>query len=160
SGGGGHPGPPPPKRKGARGFLVGSGGGGGKIWKRVGGAAVFEGHKEEGVVSARKIAPERVDGALVITGGRGTRQGVNAMAAGGRVAYPNGVEPKPKTPNGVKAEAYDGMPDPQAIKKLNTLIEAGPFEVHIAHTYSLDEAKEAHRALNKHYLGKLALRPR
>ena len=51
------------------------------------------------------------------------------------------------------------MPDPQAIEKLNRLIESGPFEVHISRTFSLDRAADAHRALETHHLGKLALRP-
>ena len=85
------------------------------------------------------------------------------MRAGGRVAYPNGVEPKPKPPFGIDAKSYDGMPDPQAIEKLNRLIESsgppgvGPFEVHIARSIPLDQAAEAHRALDEHYLGKLVL---
>ena len=85
------------------------------------------------------------------------------MRPGGRVAYPNGVEPTPKPPSGIEAKAYDGMPDPQAIEKLNQLIEssgppgAGPFEVHVARSFPLDQAAEAHRALDEHYLGKLVL---
>ena len=55
------------------------------------------------------------------------------------------------------------MPDPQAFEKLNRLIElsgppgTGPFEVHVARTFSFDQAAEAHRALDEHYLGKLVL---
>jgi NADPH2:quinone reductase len=66
-------------------------------------------------------------------------------------------------PSGVEAKAYDGTPDPQAIEKLNPLIESsgpsgtGSFEVHIARSFPLDQAAEAHRALGEHYLGKLAL---
>ena len=56
--------------------------------------------------------------------------------------------------------AYDGEPDREIIDKLNRLIEAGPFEVHIARTFPLEQAADAHRALEKHHLGKLALRPR
>ncbi len=48
--------------------------------------------------------------------------------------------------------------DQEAIEKLNPLIESGPFEVHVARTFRLEEAAEAHRALGEHYLGKLALR--
>jgi len=147
------------KRMGARVFAVASGDDGVKLCKRLGADSVVDGHKEDVVASARKFAPAGIDAALVTAGGEAADMALTAMRASGRVAYPNGVDPEPKTPEGVKAEAYDGMPDPQAIKKLNTLIEAGPFEVHIAHTYSLDEAIDAHRALNKHYLGKLALRP-
>jgi hypothetical protein len=40
----------------------------------------------------------------------------------------------------------------------NCLIEAGPFEVRVARTFRLDHALDAHRALDAHYLGKLALK--
>jgi hypothetical protein len=49
-------------------------------------------------------------------------------------------------------------PSQAVIAKLNRFIEAGPFEVHIARTFPLDRAAEAHRALDDHYLDKLALR--
>jgi NADPH:quinone reductase-like Zn-dependent oxidoreductase len=51
------------------------------------------------------------------------------------------------------------MPTAKTIEKLNGLIEAGPFEVHVARTFPLNQAADAQRALNAHYLGKLALRP-
>jgi NADPH2:quinone reductase len=60
---------------------------------------------------------------------------------------------------GVAMRGYDGTPDPDAIRKLNQLIESGPFEVHIARTFLMDEVADAHLALDQHYLGKLALRP-
>jgi hypothetical protein len=40
-----------------------------------------------------------------------------------------------------------------------SLNESGPFEVHVARTFPLDKAADAHRELDKHYMGKLALRP-
>jgi NADPH:quinone reductase-like Zn-dependent oxidoreductase len=52
---------------------------------------------------------------------------------------------------------YNGEPDPQTFAKLNQLIDGGPFEIHIARTFKLEEAAEAQRALESHYLGKLAL---
>jgi hypothetical protein len=33
-----------------------------------------------------------------------------------------------------------------------------PFRVHVARTFPLEQAREAHLALGEHYLGKLALR--
>ncbi len=33
------------------------------------------------------------------------------------------------------------------------------FEVHVARTFPVDQAADAHRELDKHYLGKLALGP-
>jgi NADPH:quinone reductase-like Zn-dependent oxidoreductase len=81
------------------------------------------------------------------------------VRAGGRVAYPNGIQPEPQARSDVRFTGYNGEPDPEIIGRLNPLIEAGPFEVHIAQMFPLDQAAEAHRALNNHYLGKLALRP-
>jgi NADPH:quinone reductase-like Zn-dependent oxidoreductase len=81
------------------------------------------------------------------------------MKSDGRVAYPNGVMPEPKAASGVKVESYNVEPSPQQFEKLNRLIESGPFEVHVARTFPLDKAADAHRELDKHYLGKLALHP-
>jgi NADPH:quinone reductase-like Zn-dependent oxidoreductase len=60
----------------------------------------------------------------------------------------------------VRVSNYDVILDRGAITKLEHLIEAGPFEVHVARTFPLDQATAAHRALAEHHLGKLALRPR
>ena len=81
------------------------------------------------------------------------------MRDGGRVAYPNGVMPEPKARPGVRLSSYDVIPGQEATDKLNRLIDSGPFEIHVARTFPLDQAAEAHRALAEHYLGKLALRP-
>jgi NADPH:quinone reductase-like Zn-dependent oxidoreductase len=66
--------------------------------------------------------------------------------------------PEPKASHGVRMSSYDVELSQEVIAKLNRLIEASPFEVHIARTFPLDRAAEAHRALDDHYLGKLALR--
>jgi NADPH:quinone reductase-like Zn-dependent oxidoreductase len=79
---------------------------------------------------------------------------------GGRVAYPNGVMPEPKARPSVRLSSYDVIPGQEATDKLNRLIDSGPFEIHVARTFPLDQAAEAHRALGTHFLGKLALRPR
>ncbi len=50
------------------------------------------------------------------------------------------------------------MPKPGTIEKLNQLIEQAPFEVHVDRTFALEQVNEAHKALQKHFLGKLALR--
>jgi NADPH:quinone reductase-like Zn-dependent oxidoreductase len=91
-------------------------------------------------------------------GGEAADRALEAMREGGCVAHPNGVEPVPKVRPGVHLSSYDGAVDPKAIEKLNRLIEVGPFDVHVARTFRLAQAAEAHRALDGHYLGKLALR--
>ena len=151
------------KRMDARVFAVASGSDGVALVKRLGADAVIDGHTDDIVAAARQFAPNGLDAALITAGGPAADKALTAVHAGGRVAYPNGVEPTPKPPFGVDAKSYDGMPDPQAIEKLNRLIESsappgtGPFEVHVARSFPLDQAAEAHRALDEHYLGKLVL---
>ena len=52
--------------------------------------------------------------------------------------------PAPEPPEGVQGESYDGMPSREALDAINRLIEAGPFQVHVARTFALEEAAEAH----------------
>jgi NADPH2:quinone reductase len=160
SGGIGHMAVQLAKRMGARVFAVASGDDGVALVKRLGADAVVDGHRDDVAAAARKFAPGGVDAALVMAGGEVAERALTAVRDGGRVAHPNGVEPVPKARPGVKVSAYDGEPDRKIIDKLNRLIEAGPFEVHIARTFPLERAADAHRALDEHYLGKLALRPR
>jgi NADPH:quinone reductase len=151
------------KRMDARVFAVASGSDGVALVKSLGADTVVDGHKDDIAAAARQFAPNGLDAALITAGGAAANKALAAMRAGGRVAYPNGVEPTPEPPFGINAKAYDGMPDPQAIQKLNRLIESsgppgtGPFEVHVARSFPLEQAAEAHRALEEHYLGKLAL---
>jgi NADPH:quinone reductase-like Zn-dependent oxidoreductase len=147
------------KRMGARVFAVASGEDGAALIKRLGADAVVDGRKDDVAAQARKFAPGGLDAALLTAGGKAAEEALRSVRDGGRVAYPNGVEPEPKARSGITVKSYDGTPGPEAIAKLNRLIEEAPFEVHVARTYSLDQASEAHRALGDHYLGKIALRP-
>lgn len=148
------------KRMGARVLAVASGDDGVALARRLGADVVVEGHTGDAAAAAREFAPDGLDAALVTAGGEAVDQALKAVRDGGRVAHPNGVMPAPKAPPGVRLSSYDVEPNQEAIDKLNRLIEAGPFEVHVARTFPLDKAAEAHRALADHYLGKLALSPR
>ncbi|MDB5392158.1 MAG: hypothetical protein JWM11_7804 [Planctomycetaceae bacterium] len=147
------------KRMGARVLAVASGDDGVALVKRLGADMVIDGHKEDVAAAARVFAPNGLDAALLTAGGQAAQQALESVRDGGRVAYPNGVQPEPKDRDGIEIENYDGTPHPGMIAKLNELIERGPFEVHIARTFPLDQAAKAHEALNEHYLGKIALRP-
>ena len=147
------------KRMGARVFAVASGDDGKALAQRLGADAVVDGSKDDIPAAARRFAPDGIDAALLTAGGKAADVALQALAERGRVAYPHGVEPEPKARPGITVKSYDGMPSPEAIEKLNRLIEQGPFEVHVARTFPFDQAAEAHRALDEHFLGKIALRP-
>jgi NADPH:quinone reductase-like Zn-dependent oxidoreductase len=146
------------KRMGARVLAVASGADGMALARRLGADVVVNGRTDDVVAAAQAFAPAGLDAALMTAGGEAADRALSAMREGGRVAYPNGVEPEPKVRPGVRLNNYNVMVDPKAIDKLNSLIEAGPFEAHVARTFRLDQAAAAHKALEEHYLGKLALR--
>jgi NADPH:quinone reductase-like Zn-dependent oxidoreductase len=147
------------KRMGAKVFAVASGDDGVAMVKKLGADAVVDGHSADVAGEARKFAPQGIDCALVTAGGKRTDAALKALREGGRVAYPNGVDPTPKVRGDVQSKSYDGTPTAQMIQNLNRLIQAGPFQVHIAQTFPLKEAADAQRALEEHYLGKIALKP-
>jgi hypothetical protein len=55
--------------------------------------------------------------ALMTAGGEAADRALEAMREGGRIAYPNGVEPVPKARSGVRVSRYDVVIDPGAIAK-------------------------------------------
>lgn len=160
SGGVGHVAVQLAKRMGARVFAVASGEDGVALVGRLGADAVADGHGDEVLEVAREFAPDGIDVALLTAGGDAADRALLALRKDGRAAYPNGVEPEPKAPDGIPLRTYDGEPDRDIMDRLDRLVEAGPFEVHIARTYLLEEAVEAHRALDEHYLGKIVLQVR
>jgi NADPH:quinone reductase-like Zn-dependent oxidoreductase len=145
------------KRMKARVLAVASGRDGVEFVKRLGADKVIDGHREDILKAAHEFVPNGLDAALLMTGGNAAEQAITALRKGGRAAYPNGVPDAPQTRDGVTVVSYSGEPNPQTFAKLNELIDGGPFEVHIARTFKLEDAAEAQQALNDHYLGKLAL---
>jgi NADPH:quinone reductase-like Zn-dependent oxidoreductase len=147
------------KRMGAKVFGVASGPDGVELVRKLGADAAVDGKHGAVVDALREFAPDGLDAALVVASGKGLEAALGQMKKGGRMAYPNGVEPEPQAPRGVKIKPYDGEPSPAAFDRLNALIAQGPFQVEVRF-YALDEAAQAHRDLHKHHLGKLALRIR
>jgi len=145
------------KRINARVLAVASGPDGVEFVKRLGPDKVIDGHREDILKAAHEFASKGLDAALLTAGGKAAEQAITALREGGRAAYPNGVPDAPQTRGGVKVVSYSGEPNPQTFAKLNELIDGGPFEVHIARTFKLEDAAEAQQALNDHHLGKLAL---
>jgi NADPH:quinone reductase-like Zn-dependent oxidoreductase len=145
------------KRLGARVFAVASGDDGVALVKQLGADAVADGRGEGVLNVARDFAPDGIDAALVTAGGLAADRALSAIRQNGRVAYPNGVMPEPNPPHQMRINNYDGQASRVTLEKLNRLIEAGPFEVHVDRTFPLEQAAEAQKALGQHHLGKIAL---
>ena len=146
-------------RLGARVLAIASGDDGVELVRDLGADAAVDGKSGDVAGAVQAFAPEGLDAALVLANGTGLDAVLSAVRDGGSVAWPNGVD-APELPAGVTGESYDGRPGREALARLVELVEAGPFRVHVARTFPLEEAEAAHRALDEHYLGKLALRVR
>jgi len=145
------------ERMGARVLAVASGDDGVAFVRSLGAAKVVDGKKDDIAAAAREFAPQGLDAVLLTAGGEAAEKALSTLRQGGRAAYPSGIQPIPKERSGIKIQRFDGEYAPPPFEKLNHLIEAGPFKVHVARTFSLDQAADAQRALEDHYLGKLAL---
>jgi NADPH:quinone reductase len=148
------------KRLGARVLAVASGSDGVELDRRIGADAAVDGKHDDIVEAARQFAPEGLDAALVLVDGEGLREALKLIKKRGRLAYPNGVEPEPRAPQGVRSMAYDGVPSRDTFERLNRLIGDRPFHVELGRVYRLDEAALAHLEIGRHHLGKLAFRMR
>lgn len=146
------------KRLGATVFAIASGDDGVQFARKLGADSAVNGRRDDVLKAAKEFASNGIDAALVTAGGEKTVEALLAIRKGGRIAYPHGVMPEPTAPDGVEIESYDGENSPALIERLNTLINSGPFEVHVDTTFPLEEANKAHKALDEHHLGKIALR--
>jgi NADPH:quinone reductase-like Zn-dependent oxidoreductase len=146
------------KRIGAKVLAVASGADGVALVRRLGADTAIDGRHDDVAAAARAFAPGGLDAALVLTGGAGLPAALRQVKQGGRVAYPNGVEPEPRVPDGVESHAYDGTPGLDAFNRLNDLIGSARFHVELGRVYRLEDAETAHREIEKHHLGKLAFR--
>ena len=102
----------------------------------------------------------RTTSALTTAGGAASDRAMALVRQGGRVAYPNGVEPEPKVAAGVIAQAFDGYHGRDALDRLGALVSKGPFHIEVTRRYSLDTAAQALRDVSRHHLGKLAVEVR
>src|SRR6185369_2394593 len=82
------------KRIGAKVLAIASQADGVSLVKRLGADAVVDGRKDDLIKAAQDFAPDGLDAALVLTGGRGLDDALRTMTKGARVAYPHGVDPE------------------------------------------------------------------
>jgi NADPH2:quinone reductase len=146
------------KRMGAKVFAVASGADGVELCKQIGADVTVDGRADDVVAKAKQFAPNGIDAALLSAGGSAADKALTTLKPKGRVAYPTGVQPVPNPPAGITAAVYDCDPEPEIFAKLHKLVGNAPFTVHVAKTFALEQAADAQRMLDSHYLGKLALK--
>jgi len=149
------------KTRGARVLATASGRDGIAFVRRLGADAAADGRREDLRAAAIAFAPDGVDAVLALAGGKPLTQLLDAVRRGGRVAFPNGVEPAPRKRRGLSVQSYDATPGVREFERLGRAIEDAQLKVPIAASYPLDQAARAHERLEKgHVLGKIVLRIR
>jgi NADPH2:quinone reductase len=135
------------KLRGARVLATASGDEGVALVRRLGADVAIDGRTGDIAAAARAFAPEGVDAVLAFAGGAALEKCLDALRAGGKFAYPNGVEPVPKSRPGLNTIPYDALFGDQKVQwaELNRAVEAKKFEIPIAATFALAEAADAHR---------------
>src|SRR4029453_18381965 len=78
-----------------------------KLVRRLGARLAVDARKRDAVDLVRKAAPDGIDVVLAFAGGRELEHLLDLVRHGGRVVYPNGVEPEPERRPGVRSRAYD-----------------------------------------------------
>jgi NADPH:quinone reductase-like Zn-dependent oxidoreductase len=147
------------KLRGARVLATASGPDGKAFARRLGADEAVDGKRTDILAAARKFAPDGIDAVLAFVGGKELTRCMDALRKGGRVAYPNGVEPAPRKRKGVKVQAYDAVAGPRELERLGRALEEGEVQVPIAAEFRLERAADAHRRIAKgHLLGKIVLR--
>ena len=158
SGGVGHVALQLAKRMGACVFAIASGADGVELTKQLGADETVDGRADDVAQRAGAFAPDGFDATLVLVGGDKVQSTLSLVRQGGIIAFPNGVMPEPKAPDGVELKKANAVADPTLLDQLNRLMGIGEFQVHIAQTFPLEEAAQAQSAMKQHYLGKIVLR--
>lgn len=147
------------KLRGARVLATASGEGGVALARELGADAVLDGKREDIKAAAQRFEPGGVDAVLAFVGGESLERCLDVLRDGGRLAYPNGIEPEPAMRRGVKVVPYDGTPGVRQFERLGRAIEAANLKVRIGAEFPLADAAQAHRRLEAgHLIGKMVLR--
>jgi NADPH:quinone reductase-like Zn-dependent oxidoreductase len=132
-----------------------------RLIKRLGADAAIDVTAKDYSDQLRAAAPEGLDAALALADGDALKEMLSQVNRGGRIAYPNGVEPAPRKRRGIKVMSYDAKGEPENWTRLNRAAEEADLQVPIAARFPLAQAAKAHeRIAQGHVLGRVALRVR
>jgi NADPH2:quinone reductase len=146
------------KHRGARVLATASGSDGVELVRRLGADEVVDGRRDDITLAAKRFAPDGIDAVLAFVGGKELTHCLDALRDGGRVAYPNGVEPEPRKRRGLSMTSYDAEVGPRELERLGRAIEEARLEIPIAEVFSLEDAPKAHERLERgHVLGRIVL---
>jgi NADPH:quinone reductase-like Zn-dependent oxidoreductase len=126
--------------------------------QKLGADEVIDPASRDSLEQLRQFAPEGIDAVLALGGGEKLQKLLALVRAGGRVAYPDGVEPAPKSPRNVRLVSYDAEAGPREFARLAKAVTEARLQFPLAAVYPLEKATQAHLRLeHDQVLGRLAL---
>jgi len=147
--------------KGARVLATASGADATALVQELGAGAAIDARQPDAVERVREVAPGGLDAVFATAGGETLDRLLELVRSGGRVSYPNGVEPKPQTGPGVRVLHYDAVANPRKLAELERVVDEGRVRAPIAQAYPLAEAAEAHARVERgQVLGRVVLKIR
>jgi NADPH:quinone reductase-like Zn-dependent oxidoreductase len=149
------------KWRGARVLGTASGPEGVAFVRDLGVGNVIDGKSDDIESAARAFAPDGLDAVIAFAGGDALIHCIDALKKGGRVVYPNGIEPAPRKRAHIRIRSYDAEASPEAFVRLNRAVVAAKLRVPIHATLPLEQVAKAHQLVEKgHVLGKIVLTTR
>jgi NADPH:quinone reductase-like Zn-dependent oxidoreductase len=146
------------KSIGAKIYAIASESDGVSLIKSYGIEHVIDGKIEDIIGKALSFGFNKFDKVLLTFSHEDINKFIEEFSPIGKVAYPNGVVPEPEKRIDVDIAGYNGEPDEEIINRLHKYIENGEILPHIDQVFELDNVKDAHKHLIKHYVGKLAIK--
>src|ERR1700683_576306 len=149
------------ERHGARVLGTASGRDAVALLRRLGASGIIDARSKDADAQLRKLAPDGLDAVLALAGGPALERFLKHLRPGGRVAYPNGVEPEPRHRTKIRFTAYDAEVGRRKFAKLDLAVNQAKLRVPIAAAYPLAQAAKAHARLEQgHIVGRIVLRVR
>jgi NADPH:quinone reductase-like Zn-dependent oxidoreductase len=149
------------KWRGARVLATASGADGVAFVRDLGIGNVIDGKSDDIEDEVRQFAPRGLDAVLAFSGGDALARSLDVLKKGGRVVYPNGVEPAPRKRARARIRPYDAEASPEAFTRLNRAVVASRLRVPIYTSLPLEQVAKAHQLIEKgHVLGKIVLTTR
>jgi NADPH:quinone reductase-like Zn-dependent oxidoreductase len=149
------------KYRRARVLGTASGDGAEFLVRELGADHVIDARRDDAVAQLRALAPDGLDAVLALAGGDALERCLDLVRVGGRVAYPNGVEPVPRERASFRLIAYDAVTGQKEFEHLERAVEEAHLRVPIQAVYPLEQAAQAHERLEQgHVLGRIVLQMR
>ncbi len=147
--------------RGARVIAIASGSDARILLEKLGAESIIDGRRRDALDRITDAAPDGLDAILALAGSPLLNSCVGLLGSGGRVAYPNGVEPEPRRRARVRMIGYDASATSTTFAQLSRAVEATQLVVPIAATFPLGQASKAHARVERgHVVGRIVLRIR